>query len=125
MLRAFLRAPTALAGLGAVAAIVVASLLGPPLLGDHAAAIAVFNNNEHPTLQHLLGTDQLGRDILARVIVATRLSITLAVSAATLGAAIGIPTGAAAALLTPRMRSVALRTIDSLLAFPPILVAIF
>jgi peptide/nickel transport system permease protein len=125
MLRAFLRAPSAIAGLGIVAAIVVVSVLGPPLIGAHAAALDVFHNNQNPTSGHILGTDQLGRDILARVLVATRLSITLAVSAATLGAAVGIPTGAAAALLAPRLRAVALRAIDTLLAFPPILVAIF
>jgi oligopeptide/dipeptide ABC transporter ATP-binding protein len=125
MVRAFLRAPSAIVGLGMVAVILLASVVGPPLISAHAAALDVFHNNQNPTTDHLLGTDQLGRDILARVVVATRLSITLAVSAAILGAAIGIPTGAAAALLSPRFRAAALRAIDTLLAFPPILVAIF
>src|SRR5262249_45670340 len=67
----------------------------------------------------------LGRDILARVLAGGRLSLTLAFLATALGAGIGIPAGAGAAVLPGSIRTVALRAIDSLMAFPAILVAIF
>lgn len=125
MLRAFLRAPSGLLGLGVMALVMIAAMLAPLLLGAQARVFDVMQAGQNPSAAHLLGTDQLGRDILIRVMVATRLSIGLALAAALLGALVGIPAGAGAAILTPRLRSVALRAIDALLAFPGILIAIF
>jgi oligopeptide/dipeptide ABC transporter ATP-binding protein len=125
MARGFLRFPSGIVGIVCVLFLLIAALLGPPLLGLRAAAVDVLQGSQNPSLEHLLGTDALGRDILFRLIVATRLTLGVALSTAALAAAIGLPAGAAAAVLPGRLRSVALRVIDSLLAFPPIVVAIF
>jgi len=125
MLRRFLKAPSGLLGLGLVSLILVVSILGPKMLGAYASVIDVNVSRQNPTWHHLLGTDALGRDILSRLIVATRLSISLGLAAAALGALIGIPFGSMAASLNPRPRSVVLRLLDVLLAFPALLVAIF
>jgi oligopeptide/dipeptide ABC transporter ATP-binding protein len=125
MLRAFLKAPSGVVGLLVLALVLVIVIAAPQLLGVPAKTLDVGNGGQNPSAAHLLGTDALGRDILARLLVATRLSIGLAFAAAALGALIGIPAGAGAAILSPRLRPIALRTIDTALAFPGILVAIF
>jgi len=125
MLRALVRAPTGVLGLAVLALVVAVSIIAPALLSDRASALDLTVPSHGPNAAHWLGTDRLGRDILARILVATRLSMSLAFAAAGLGALIGIPVGAAVVLLKPRLRSVVLRTIDALFAFPDILVAIF
>jgi oligopeptide/dipeptide ABC transporter ATP-binding protein len=125
MLRAFLRAPSGILGLTSIAVILIIAIIAPPLWGDQASAINLTQPNQNPSLQNWAGTDSLGRDIFLRVLVATRLSIGLALAAAGLGALIGITGGIGASLLRSHARSTALRTIDTLLAFPGILIAIF
>lgn len=125
MFRAFLRAPSGVIGLAALAFLLVVVVVGPPLWGQSAGIFDLMQANQNPSVHHWLGTDQLGRDIGFRIIVATRLSIGLALATAALGAVLGIPGGIGASLLPSRARSVALRAIDALLAFPGILIAIF
>jgi oligopeptide/dipeptide ABC transporter ATP-binding protein len=125
MLRAFLRAPSGVLGLLAIAIIVLVGIVAPQLWNEPATTLNLGQTSQNPTAQHLAGTDSLGRDILLRIFVATRLSVGLALAAAGLGALIGIPAGIGASLLRSRLRSVALRAIDTLLAFPGILIAIF
>ncbi len=74
---------------------------------------------------HPLGTDLLGRDILHRVLVATRLSVLLAVMASLLGAAIGVPIGVLPALLGRRLGRLITAAINLAVAFPTLLLAIF
>jgi peptide/nickel transport system permease protein len=106
--------------------LILAVAIGGPILFGHRAAVLDMNHaNENMTRAHWLGTDRLGRDILLRTLVATRLSITLAVTATAFAALLGFVIGAMSSVLPARPRSVALRTLDSLIAFPPILVAVF
>src|SRR5262245_47765331 len=125
MLRAFLRAPSGVLGLIAVIAILMIAVVAPPIWGEEATVVNLTQRNQHPSPEHWAGTDSLGRDIFLRILVATRLSIGLALAAAGLGALIGIPAGIGASVLPSRPRSIALRSIDTLLAFPGILIAIF
>ena len=125
MLRAFLRAPSALLGLVSVAALLMVAILAPPLLTGRAIAFDLSLANAGPAWAHILGEDQLGRDIFIRLLVASRLTLGLALAATALGAVLGIPLGALGAVLPERFRPIALRAIDALIAFPPILVAIF
>jgi peptide/nickel transport system permease protein len=112
-------------GLAAIALVGLVALAGPIFLSPAASAFDVLQANQNPSHAHLLGTDQLGRDLLLRIIVATRLSIQLALGATAIGAGIGIPLGAITAVLPPSPRMIVQRVIDSLLAFPAIIVAIF
>ena len=125
MWRAFRRAPTGMLGVVAIVAIAAVAVVAPLILLQAAIASDVTQANQNPSHAHLLGTDQLGRDLLLRIIVATRLSIGLALAATAIGAGIGIPLGAVTAILHRRPRMVVQRAIDSLLAFPAIIVAIF
>ena len=125
MWRAFRRAPTGMLGTVAILAIAAVAVVAPIFLLQAAIASDVIQANQNPSHAHVLGTDQLGRDLLLRIIVATRLSIGLALAATAIGAGIGIPLGAVTAILPRRPRMVVQRAIDSLLAFPAIIVAIF
>ena len=125
MVRALLRAPTGAISLLVLALVIAVAVVAPMVLVDQANVVDLTAPSHGPTAAHLLGTDRLGRDILARILVATRLSMSLAFAAAGLGALIGIPVGGAIVLLRPRLRAVALRTVDALFAFPDILIAIF
>jgi peptide/nickel transport system permease protein len=125
MIRAFLRAPSAIFGLAILTLFVLVSIIAPPLFEDRARQFDVFSASQPPSLDHWLGTDLLGRDIFLRLLVATPTSLSLAVAATLLSSLIGIPLGAAAAVMPPRLRAGVLRTIDALFAFPFILVAIF
>jgi peptide/nickel transport system permease protein len=125
MLRAFFRAPSALVGLVTLALLVLVAVIAPAVLSEQARGFDVLQSNAAPSRAHLLGADALGRDILERIAVATRLSVGLAFLATLLGEAIGLPIGAGAALLSPRPRAIVLRTIDTMISFPGILLAIF
>jgi peptide/nickel transport system permease protein len=77
-----------------------------------------------PSGTHLLGTDQLGRDILSRLIYGARASLIAAVGAAAVGAGIGVPLGLLAGYLGRWVDAIAMRLVDLLLAVPGILLAL-
>ena len=122
---AFARSPQGALSLLWLTALVVVAIAAPFFLHARANLVDVLSGGQNPTPAHWLGTDALGRDILARTLVATRLSLELAAAASLVSAAIGLPVGAAIGLLGPRSRTVAMRVIDALLSFPDILIAIF
>jgi peptide/nickel transport system permease protein len=77
-----------------------------------------------PGADHWLGTDDLGRDVLSRLITGTPMSLYASVLAVAIGAAIGLPIGIAAGYLGGWVDIVISRVIDTLLSFPGIVLAI-
>jgi peptide/nickel transport system permease protein len=88
--------------------------------------LAINPNNilASPSVQNLLGTDELGRDLLARIIHGGRVSLEVAVSAVFLACAIGIPLGIGIAFCGRRVEAFAMRIIDVFVSLPEIFVAI-
>ncbi len=123
--RQALRTPVGVAASLGLAAIVVLAIVAPVLWSDDAARIDILAASQGASRAHPLGTDALGRDILYRVLVATRLSVTLALLAAGLGAIIGIPLGAVPTLVGGRIGRSVSGFINLSVAFPTLLVAIF
>lgn len=72
---------------------------------------------------HILGTDAMGRDMLSRIIVGTRVSFVVAVLALTLGGAVGTILGIISGYYGGKIDSLLMRTADATLAFPIILLA--
>ncbi|WP_246303640.1 dipeptide/oligopeptide/nickel ABC transporter permease/ATP-binding protein [Nocardioides thalensis] len=81
--------------------------------------------HQGPSADHWLGTDALGRDVLARVLVAARLSVLLALAATALGTIGGVLLGCLPFLLGRRLGRIAIGAIDLAVSFPGLLVAIF
>ncbi len=77
-----------------------------------------------PTLDHLFGTDHLGRDALTRVIYGTRVTLLVAVSSVLIGETIGFSWGVASGYLGGRFDIISQRIIEVLLSFPTLILAL-
>lgn len=82
------------------------------------------NRLAEPSLTHPFGTDEQGRDILARVLYGTRTSIIVGVGAVSFAALVGVSLGIVTAYYGGLIDSLGMRAMDVLLAFPAILLAI-
>ena len=107
-----------------VVGFVVLALIGPLVTGQDAFVMNASAELQAPSWQHVLGTDQFGRDILCRVIYGIRISFAVALSAAMLGAIVGISTGILAGYFGAWIEAMIMRIYDALFAFPTILLAI-
>ena len=103
------------------------------IVGTFAPAIAPLDPNaqnlvsrlEPPlTAGHLLGTDSLGRDVLSRLIVGSRISLVVGFTAVLLSAAVGIAVGLVSGYVGGWVDSLLMRIVDAWLAFPFLLLAI-
>ena len=108
---------TALAAMGA-AFLVAVAVLAPWLAPYDPLKTNVTMALQPPSAVYLLGTDQLGRDILSRLIMATRLDLTIAVSAVGLSFVLGAAIGAFCGYQAGRLDRVVGRFVDVLMAFP-------
>jgi peptide/nickel transport system permease protein len=124
LLRRFLRRPLAVAGVVVALAFIVAAIFAPwvapysPSETDFDALLA------QPSLDHLLGTDELGRDILSRIIWGARASIQAGVFATLLAIVIAVPIGLVAGYHRGWADLVISRLTDVLLAFPFLILAV-
>ena len=125
VLRAFVRAPGGLIGAGLLLGLLVLAVVGPMIWGHPATVTDLNVPYQVHSPEHPLGTDSLGRDVLARTLSATRLTLVLGLSAAAISAVVGFGIGTAVAALGPRARGIGRRAIESSLSFPPILLALF
>ncbi len=112
-------------GLALLAIIVVIVLLAPVLpLANPDAADAVHRLQPPFSSGHIFGTDQVGRDILSRLIWGTGVSLAVGVVAAAAAAAIGSAIGLCAAFYGRYVDMVLMRGVDMLMAFPYLLLAL-
>lgn len=129
LLRRFRRHRGAVAGLIALILIAALTLSAPVVeawLGVSAVAVDIFAAKLPPSLDHPLGTDELGRDVLARVLYGGRVSLAVglagALAAAVIGTLIGIPAG----YLGGRLDAGLMRFTDGVIALPllPLLIVL-
>jgi peptide/nickel transport system permease protein len=124
-LRAIRSAPSGRFAFVGLLLLLAVALLAPVFLSGAANQFDFNAVSAPPSLHHPLGTDQLGRDLLARLLVATRLSVGMGLLAEGLAYVAGVPLGALTALLGARTRPVLMRIIDTMIAFPGLLVTIY
>lgn len=110
-------------GVALLAVVAVIAVIAPPLFGTAATQLG-GSPNLPSTPEHPLGTDTLGRDMLARTLVATQSTVFMAVSATALSAIVGIALGVATWLAPRRLRELSLRGIEFAISYPTMLVAI-
>ncbi|MGN7735386.1 ABC transporter permease [Ensifer sp. 22564] len=84
----------------------------------------LLHRNSPPSWNHILGTDELGRDMLARLAIGARVSLVVAVTSTVAAVLIGIAVGAIAGYKRGWIDSVCMRFVDSMYAFPDTLFAI-
>ena len=95
-----------------------------PHPADAGTATDPVNSLLAPSWSHPFGTDQVGRDILSRVIFGARTSLRIAIESLAIAALIGIPLGVAAGYLGGWVDDVIMRITDIFLAFPALLLAL-
>lgn len=92
-----------------------------PLLSPYSPSEPnLFNQLAPPSLQHPLGTDPLGRDVLTRLLYGGRVSLAVGVLSSLISVVIGIIVGAVAGYYGGRVDDALMRLVDLLLAFPAI-----
>jgi peptide/nickel transport system permease protein len=109
----------ALAGLILLVVILLGIVL-QPLLGTDPNAIDLLALNAPPNAVHWLGTDGVGRDVLARVLTGGALSLEIACGATALSLLIGFAVGAVAALGGRAADMIAMRVVDLVMTLPPV-----
>lgn len=123
----FARSPSALLGLVLVAAFLLLAAIGPwivPYPEDARGAVHLANRLQPPSASHLFGTDEMGNDILTRVITGTRTSFWIGLTITGLAALVGVPLGIMAGYFGGRVRSVIMRVTDVFLAVPGLVLAL-
>ncbi|MEO3927759.1 dipeptide/oligopeptide/nickel ABC transporter permease/ATP-binding protein [Micromonosporaceae bacterium B7E4] len=123
--RRVLRSPVAVAAAALLVGVVLLALLAPALWAGRAEAVETGRILQGSSGAHWAGTDSLGRDVFARVLVATRLSVLLALLATLIGLATGLVLGMAPLLLGARFGRWAAAALNIAVAFPGLLLALF
>ena len=120
-----LRSPLVLIGGGVLAAVAAAAVLAPVLAPYDPHALA-GDALQPPSGKHLLGTNNIGQDILSQLIWGSRTSLVVALGAAGLAVAAGIAVGITAGLLGGAVDVLAMRVVDLFLPIPrlPLLVLV-
>lgn len=123
MKREILRSPMALTGLSIIGLLIVVAIFAP-LIAPYDATAVSGPALAAPSGAHLLGTNDVGVDILSQLIVGTRDVLEVAIPAGFVTVAIGALLGAGAGLLRGRAEQIAARALDGFLAVPllPILI---
>jgi peptide/nickel transport system permease protein len=116
------RQPLAIAGGVIVFAWIVLAVFAPLIAGDDPLA-QVFPAAQGPSLRHLFGTDELGRDVFSRVLHGSRVTLPIALLLVALSASIGGLIGAVAGYFRGLVDGLFMRSADLVFAFPPIILA--
>jgi peptide/nickel transport system permease protein len=119
--------PNPMEAVGAIMiALLAAIALGAPILAPHDPARAVaatFGDPQGPSRVYPLGADELGRDVLSRIIWGARISLTVGIAAMAVTLAIGVTVGLLAGFFGGAVDFFLMRLTDVMLAFPTLLLA--
>ena len=120
VLRSRLALPALLVLCGVVVCAVAAPVVAPhdPYFQDYASVL------EPPSPAHLMGTDDIGRDVLSRVIYGARVSVSVGLVAVALAMLLGVPLGLVAAYGRGWLDDVIMRIMDAIASFPALVLAL-
>ncbi len=122
--RAFLSDRWAVAGLVFLVLMIVAAIFAPLVAPQSPSAQDLLAINAPPNAHHWLGTDDLGRDILSRIIWGGRVSLRSTFEIVLLAIIVALPLGLLAGFLRGWVDSVTMRVMDALFSFPPLVLAL-
>ena len=114
----------AMTGLILLALIIVLCILSPHIMKYDYTAVDMRNRFATPSLEHLFGCDELGRDIMSRIFYGARYTLTIGVGAVAIAAVSGIFIGAVAGYFGGKIDAFLMRVLDVLQSFPGLVSAI-
>ncbi|GAA4854898.1 oligopeptide ABC transporter permease AppC [Paenibacillus vulneris] len=114
----------ALISLVIMAVLILLALLAPVIAPYDPADQDLMNRLKPPSKEHWFGTDDLGRDLLSRVLYGARVSLSVGIFSVVFNVIIGVTVGALAGYYGGRVDSILMRLVDVLLAFPQFFVLI-
>ncbi|HRN28744.1 MAG TPA: ABC transporter permease [Terrimesophilobacter sp.] len=120
----FARHKLGVLGVTVLALITLAVVFGPFLLPYDPNHIAVVDRNQAPSLAHLMGTDELGRDQLARILDGGRLTLTVALAAVAFSLILGVLVGVLAGYAGKIVDNILMRGVDVFYSVPALFVVI-
>ena len=123
-LKAFNANKTSWVGLGLFLAVALAAALAPLIAPYDPLEQDVLDKLRSPTLQHLLGTDSFGRDILSRLLFGARISLLIGFTSTLLAMVAGSVIGMLAGWYGGRFDGVIVQLVDVLLAFPSLILGL-
>jgi peptide/nickel transport system permease protein len=105
--------------------LIVVGAVFAPLLAPHDPNTGdLLRTLELPSMDHLMGTDQLGRDTFTRVLFGTRIALLAATQAVVVAVLVGLPVGLAAGYVGGRLDRVVMRVVEGVVAMPFLVVAL-
>jgi len=123
--RWFLRKnPRMLVGVVLLSVLLFVAAFAPIIAPYDPIKVTIGDALQPPSLQHWLGTDDLGRDVFSRVLWGSRVSLSVGVISVSIGFFVGVSIGLLAGYLGGTFDLLAMRVIDALLAFPALVLAI-
>jgi len=123
-LRLLRQNPSAVAGFIIIALMVLMALCASFLAPYDPIRISLKDRLSPPSLIHLFGTDELGRDILSRIMYGSRISLRIGVFVILIAGGIGSVIGALSGYLGHKIDNLIMRVMDVLLSFPPLVLAL-
>jgi ABC-type dipeptide/oligopeptide/nickel transport system permease subunit len=123
-LRRFRRQVPALIALGYLVLVVLSALCAPLLATHDPLQQNLSGVLQPPGGGHVLGTDDLGRDVFSRALYAGRISLVAAAQAVAVAVVLGVVPGLIAGYAGRRADAVIMRVTDALMSFPPLILAI-
>lgn len=124
LIRRLGKTPQGKAAIILIILLAIICLLGPALAPRNPDSIDFLGRFHPPAFNHLFGADQLGRDVLSRLLYGARSTIPSAVIATLLGTLIGAIIGTVSAYLGTWWDEAIMRTIDAIMAIPGLLMAL-
>lgn len=117
---------TGMAGpaLAFIVLVALAAVFAPVIAPYDPRVQSPYEGLQSPSWDHLLGTDQLGRDVLSRLIYGSRVALSVGLGAIALGVLIGMPLGIISGYARGATDAILMRAMDAIVAFPGLILAL-
>jgi peptide/nickel transport system permease protein len=101
--------------------LIITAITAPWIAPYNPYKVQLQDSLQQPSLQHLLGTDEMGRDVLSRIIYGSQIAVLVGVIVVALAGAIGMLLGLLAGYFGGWIETIIMRTMDALMSLPPLI----
>ena len=124
ILKKTLRIPQSAFGVVVISVVMLAAVLAPWIVPDDPEEMDFDNLLQGISAEHWLGSDQMGRDTLSRLIYGARVALMVSLGAVGIGVVIGVPLGLLSVYFRGYVDDAIMRVMDALVVFPSLLIAV-